>query len=170
MRTKIFILTSILVFAVLLSGCAPALVAQAQGAVSPTPGVSSTVPHTLSVSGSGKAYLNPDIVYITIGVHTEGKDAAEAVASNNTRSQKVADALKGLKVDAKDIQTNNFSIYPQDEFDPDGQKIGTKFVVDNTIYVTLRDLTKIGDTLGAAVQAGANSINVIAFVVADKTP
>jgi hypothetical protein len=128
------------------------------------------MPRTLSVTGSAQAALTPDIAYINIGVHSENVDPKEAVASNNVSSKAVADALKALGVDGKDILTTNFSIYPQDEWGPDGQKIGTKFMVDNTVYVTLRDLTKIGDLLGAAVKAGANSINGIQFDVADKTP
>jgi uncharacterized protein YggE len=42
-------------------------------------------------------------------------------------------------------------------------------VVDNSVYVTVRDLTKLGDLLDATVQAGANNINSIQFDVADKT-
>lgn len=41
--------------------------------------------------------------------------------------------------------------------------------VDNTVYVTVRDLAKLGDLLDAAVRAGANNINSIQFDVADKT-
>lgn len=161
MNRKHVILTSImLVLVVVLSACS---VPAAAPATQPAP-------RTLSVNGNAQAAITPDIAYINIGVHSENVDAKEAVASNNAASQGVADALKAQGVDAKDILTTNFSIYPQDEFGPDGQKIGSKFVVDNTVYVTLRDLTKIGDILGAAVQAGANSINGITFDVADKTP
>jgi hypothetical protein len=42
-------------------------------------------------------------------------------------------------------------------------------MVDNTVYVTVRDLAKLGDLLDEAVEAGANTINSIAFDVADKT-
>jgi len=145
-----------LALVVLLSACAPAQ--------------QDKTPRTLSVNGSALVTLTPDIAYINIGVHAEDKSAAEAVAQNNSKAQAVSDALKAKGVDSKDILTTNFSIYPQDEYSPDGQKTGTHFVVDNTVYVTLRDLGKIGDVIGAAVDAGANSINGIQFDVADKTP
>jgi uncharacterized protein YggE len=45
---------------------------------------------------------------------------------------------------------------------------GTVYFVDNSVFVTLRDLTKIGDVLGAAIDAGANSISGISFDVEDK--
>lgn len=161
MNTQKTILVSILLaLVVLTSACASPAPSAAQPAS----------PRTLSVNGNAQASLTPDVAYINIGVHSENADAKEAVASNNVTAQAVTDALKALGVDEKDIRTSNFSIYPQDEWGPDGQKIGTKFVVDNTVYVTLRDLTKIGDILGAAIAAGANSINGIQFDVADKTP
>lgn len=125
---------------------------------------------TISVSGSGQVYLTPDIAYINIGVQTENADAATAVSNNNTQSQKVIDALKAQGVDAKDIRTTDFSIYPQQQTNSQGQSTGvTKYVVNNTVYVTLRSLDKIGAVLNGVVAAGANSINGIQFDVADRS-
>ena len=161
-RNKTLILSILLSMVILLSACAPS--------ATPAAPATQAAPRTLSVTGSAQASLTPDVAYINIGVHSENADAKEAVAINNTTAQAVTDALVAQGVDAKDISTINFSIYPQDEYGPDGQKTGTKYVVDNTVYVTLRDLAKIGDVLGSAVNAGANSINGIQFDVADKTP
>jgi uncharacterized protein YggE len=126
-------------------------------------------PRTLSVSGSGKSYLTPDLAYISIGVHTEDKDAAKAVAANNVQSEKVSKALMAFDIAAKDIQTTNFSIYPQQQYDPNGKLQGMLYVVDNSVYVTLRDLDKIGELLNTVVKAGANSINGIQFDASDRT-
>lgn len=123
---------------------------------------------TINVTGTGKVTLTPDIAYVSIGVHTEGKDAAEAVASNTSQAQKVVDALKAFKIDPKDIQTINFSIYPQQQYDNEGKPQGITYVVDNTVYVTLRDIDKLGELLDAVVKAGSNSINSIQFDVADR--
>ncbi len=41
-------------------------------------------------------------------------------------------------------------------------------MVDNTVYVTLRDIDKLGELLDAVVKAGSNSINSIQFDVADR--
>lgn len=164
---KLSILTLLVVLcgAWLLSACAGG---QAFAQTPPT-ATSETQPRTLSVTGSGKSYLVPDIAYIYIGVHTENAEASKAVAENTSRSQKVTEALKKFNIAAKDIQTTNFSIYPQQQFDPQGKVIGVLYVVDNTVYVALRDLTKIGDLLDAVVNAGANSISGISFDVEDKT-
>ncbi len=166
MRTKTFLISVLLILAVALAACAPTAITPAQS----TQPTQVPAPRTLSVNGSAVATLTPDIAYISIGVHTENADSKVAVSDNNSESQKVSDAITSMGVDPKDILTKNFSISPQDVVDSTGKKTGTTFVVDNTIYVTLRDLSKIGDLLNAAVAAGANSIYGIQFDVADKTP
>lgn len=124
---------------------------------------------TLSVTGTGRSVIAPDIATINIGVHTENANASEALASNNSQAQNVADALKKIGVDQKDIQTTSFSIYPQQKYGPNGENLGNYYTVDNSVFVTVRDLTKMGDILSAVVAQGANSINGIQFDVADKT-
>jgi uncharacterized protein YggE len=124
---------------------------------------------TLNVNGTGQIFLSPDIAYIYIGVHSEEATAADAVTANNEETQQVIEALKAAGVEAKDIRTTNFSIWPNQQYGPDGQPTGTRYVVDNSVFVTVRELDNLGDLLDAAVSAGANSINSIQFDVADKT-
>lgn len=158
MKTK-----SLIVLAVMSLG---ALLVSACGAAAVNP----QAVRTLSVSGSGQANLTPDIAYIYVGVHTENPTAAEGVAENNTQTQKVIQAIKDFGIDEKDIRTINFSIFPQDKFDPQsGTPTGEKtYVVDNTVYVTVRKLDQLGDLLDTVVKAGANTVNSIQFDVADK--
>jgi hypothetical protein len=91
------------------------------------------------------------------------------VTANNRETQRVIEALKQAGVDAKDIRTTNFSIWPNQQYGPDGQQTSVKYVVDNSVFVTVRELDNLGDLLDSAVSAGANSINSIQFDVADKT-
>ncbi|HVM72672.1 MAG TPA: SIMPL domain-containing protein [Anaerolineales bacterium] len=157
MRTKLSVFAFILVLALALSACASA----------------AAQPRTLAVTGSGTVYLTPDIAYIYIGVHTEDPNLASAVSNNNTQAQALVDALKNAGIAAKDIQTSNFSVYSNNNPSIDkttGQPItGGYYAVDNTVYVTLRDLSHMGKILNTAVSSGANNINSITFDVADKT-
>ena len=79
-------------------------------------------------------------------------------------------AITDFGIDAKDIRTTNFSIWPMDKYDPiSGTPTGEKtYAVDNTVYVTVRELDKLGDLLDTVVQAGANTVNSVQFDVADK--
>jgi hypothetical protein len=160
MKTKTLFASIVLLAALLLSACGPATVI-----ANPAP-----VQRSLTVNGSGVVTLTPDIAYINIGVHNEDATASGAVSSNSTQTQAVVDALRNLGVDAKDIRTTNFSIYPNTQTDPQtGAKLGTTYVVDNTVYVTVRKLDSLGGLLDAVVKAGANNINSITFDVADKS-
>jgi len=158
MRTKLSISGLVIVLALVLSAC----------------GGATAQPRTLNVSGSGTIYLAPDIAYIYVGVHTDDPDLANAVSKNNTQAQALVDALKNAGIDAKDIQTSNFSVYTNgntgfDKATGQATGTGTYYSVDNSVYVTMRDLTKMGKILSTAVASGANSINSIQFDVADKT-
>jgi uncharacterized protein YggE len=165
MKSKLYWFLTILVAAALLTGCAST--AFAQTATPPTP---QPVNRTLSVNGSGKVFLTPDIAYITIGVHTEGATATEAVSDNNEQTQAVISALQSAGIAEKDMQTNNFSIYPQQQYDDQGKPTGeVRYSVDNSVMVTVRNIDTIGDVLDTVVTAGANAINGIQFDVENKT-
>ena len=157
-------ITSLLIIFMLagvaISACAPSTI------------VASSAPaqRTMVVNGTGTVNMTPDIAYINLGVHTEKPTAADAVAENSTQTQLVINALKSAGVDPKDIQTSNFSIYPNSQFDPQtNQKIGTTYVVDNSVNVTVRKLSSLGDLLDAVVKVGANNVNSVQFDVADKS-
>ena len=124
---------------------------------------------TITVSGTGKVTLTPDIAYISIGVNTQSPSAKDAVSQNTTQAQAVIAVIKAAGIAEKDIQTTDFSIYPQQQYDNNGVMTGIVYVVNNPVYVTVRDLNGLGDLLDASVRAGANSINSITFDVADKT-
>ena len=132
-------------------------------------GGTTDLPRTISVSGTGKVYLTPDIATINVGVHTEDVDVAKALSDNTSAAQSVADALKGFGVDGKDIQTTNFSIYPNQTYGPAGEMLGIKYMVDNTVMITVRDLTKLGEILSSVVGEGANNIYGITFDVSGRT-
>jgi hypothetical protein len=159
MRTKYFAFSVLAVLAFVLSACGPTTVNQA----------APENLRTLDVSGIGVVYLTPDIVYINIGVNTQRENAAEAVSINKDQTSAVIQAIKDFGVDPKDIRTTNFSIWSNPQYDPAGQVIGTNYTVDNTVYVTIRDIDKLGNLLDAAIAAGANSIYSIQFDVEDKS-
>jgi len=159
MKTKIIFPFALLVIALALSACGPSNIT-----VQPQ-----TPQRTITVTGTGLVTLTPDIAYISIGVHSQDASATVATNDNNTKAQAVINAIKGFGVEAKDIQTTNFSIYPQQQLDSSGKQIGIIYAVDNTVYVTVRDLTKLGALLDGTVNAGANNISNISFDVADKT-
>lgn len=161
MRTKYFAFAMLAVLALVVSACGPTTINQA----------APENLRTLNVTGVGTVYLKPDIVYINVGVNTQRENAAEAVSINKEQTSAVIQAIKDFGVAEKDIRTSNFSIWSNPQYDPSGSGtiLGTNYSVDNTVYVTIRDIDKLGDLLDAAIAAGANSIYSIQFDVEDKT-
>lgn len=123
---------------------------------------------TLSASGSGKVAIVPDVAYINIGVRVDADEVSDALSKNNIQANEISEALQSFGVDAKDIQTSNFNVYPMSDYGMDGQISRKYFVVENTVYVSVRDLSKLGEILDAVVRSGANTINGITFDVTDK--
>jgi uncharacterized protein YggE len=188
MNKKFLSIMACVALIVLLSACAPAFAPGVSLSVAPAnvksdsaPAQNQPVPaqqtaatalppmRTLNVTGVGTVYLTPDIATVMVGVHSENKDVTAAVNANNAAVQKVKDALVKFGIDEKDIQTQNFNVYQNQKFDAQGQPTDSIYAVDNTLSVTVRDISKIGKLLGTVVTSGANSINGITFDVSDKT-
>jgi uncharacterized protein YggE len=188
MNKKFLSIMAVVALIVLLSACAPAFAPGVSLSVVPANAKSDSAPaqnqpapaqqtaptaqppiRTLNVTGVGTVYLIPNIATIMIGVHSENKDVTEAVNANNAAVQKVKAALVKSGIDEKDIQTQNFNVYQNQKFDAQGQPSESVYAVDNTLSVTVRDISQVGKLLGTAVTSGANSINGITFDVSDKT-
>lgn len=120
--------------------------------------------NVVTVVGSGKLSVKPDIAYLSIGVVTEAKTAKEAQSANAT---KVAALTKLLKetwgISDKDIQTGQFYVQPNYTYsDKEGQQI-KGYSAQHSLEVTYRDLAKVGQLLDAVSAAGANRIDNIRF-------
>ncbi len=127
-----------------------------------------TTKSNVSVTGIGVAKARPDTASISIGVVSEGKTAKQALDQNTAAMGRVIVELKGQKVDAKDIQTTNFTVRPKFQHFKDGKPpaiIGYRVV--NSVRIMVRNLKLLGAILDQAVSLGSNQINGIAFTVED---
>ena len=152
---------SILLFVVMLAG--------ALSACATTSDKNGDYQRTLNVAGNGKVYLIPDIAYINLGTRSQAEKVSDALSANNAQAQAIKDALINFGVDEKDIQTTAFNVYPQQDYSPEGEVTRTTYVVENTVFIKIRDLSRMGEMLDATVRAGANSINGISFDVENRT-
>ena len=141
----------------------------ALAACAPASGGAYSSVNTLGVTGQSQVSLIPDIAYISIGVRTEASDVSRAVSQNARQVDDVMAALEMAGVSIADMQTTNFSVYSYDQYDFEGQPSGVTFNAENTVYVTVRNLSQMGELLDSAVGAGANSIWGIQFDVEDKS-
>jgi len=118
----------------------------------------------ITVVGHGKAQGIPDTAQIQLGVQSEAPTAREALSSNNSQMQALVAKLKELGVADKDLQTSNISIYPR--YDNQGRKIEA-YQVTNTLTVMIRNVSETGALLDQVVDAGANNMSGIVFLIDD---
>jgi uncharacterized protein YggE len=128
-----------------------------------------SLPRTITVQGMGQIAATPDVASVTIGVVTEDREPAAALAENNTAMDKLFAILKRFKVAEKDRRTSGFSVSPQSQRSND--RTGPSFIVGyrvtNQVTVKYRNLKNLGRLLTALVEDGANRINGIGFTFDD---
>ncbi len=127
---------------------------------------------TITVVGQGSVSIKPDIARVSLGVETSSATIGEAVEENETIMTSILEALESLGIEAKDIQTTNYSItldrYPEPLLQESSSgESQLKYRVSNMVSVTIRDLDSVGDVLDAVLEAGANDIWGISFAADD---
>ncbi|MGH2543518.1 MAG: SIMPL domain-containing protein [Ardenticatenaceae bacterium] len=124
---------------------------------------------TVSVSGSGEISAVPDQATIELGVRTQASTAAEALDENNAKMQALTGTLRQAGIAARDIQTSDFSIWPQYRNPSEGETTISGYEVSNRVAIKVRDLSAFGEILDQAVQAGGNQVNSIQFGFGDPS-
>jgi uncharacterized protein len=127
---------------------------------------------TMSIIGSGEVKAKPDIGVVTLGVIRRADTAAATLKQNNDAMAEIIALLQQSGIDAKDIQTTNFSVNPAYHYDNDNQQppriIG--YDVSNQVTIIVRKLDAMGTILDSAVGKGSNQIQGIAFSIDDPRP
>jgi hypothetical protein len=121
----------------------------------------------LSVSAEGRVESAPDMATISLGVVTEGRTAAEAMAENSRRMTGLTQALRRAGVAERDIQTSNVSVNPVYVYAENQSPRITGYQANNTVSARVRNLDNTGRVIDAAVSAGGNTVNGISFSHAD---
>lgn len=104
-------------------------------------------------------YSAPDVAQIGAGVTTRAPTAQEAVRQNAQAMEQVIAKLRALGIESRDIQTSNFNLSPQYDYNHEGgARTFIGYDVNNQVQVKLRDLERAGEVLDALVAAGANNI------------
>ena len=130
----------------------------------------STSGRTIHVTGSGTVTGEPDIATLNLGVSVEKETVAEAREEAASAMTALIDSLKANDVAEKDINTENFSIYPQYDYTEEGRVL-RGYRVNNTVRAKVRELNILSDVIDDAAEAGGDNIvlNSIQFMIEDTT-
>jgi hypothetical protein len=126
--------------------------------------------HTISVAGTGRVTLSPDVADLRLGVTFTRATVKEAREVAAVRMTAVLAALKKLGVADKDIQTAMLGLQPVYDYSTGGNPPRlTGFQMINAVSVVVRDLDKLGDLIDTSLLAGATSLDGVSFRVEDQT-
>jgi uncharacterized protein YggE len=154
----------------LAGGLVAAAIASPAFAPRPIAGADPATPpeHTITVSGTGKVTVSPDIADLRLGVSVTKPTVKAARAQAADSMTKVIAALKRLGIADADIKTTNLSLQPVYTYPSNGgtPKL-TGYMLSNTVAVTIRDLDKIGDAIDDGLAAGATTMDGVSFRVED---
>ena len=113
-------------------------------------------------------HSRPDVAQIGAGVQTRAQTAQEAVRQNAAAMERLIARLRDLGIERRDIQTSNFSLNVQYDYNREGGPPSfVGYDVTNQVSVRLRDTDRIGPVLDALVAAGANNIFGPNFLLED---
>jgi len=130
--------------------------------------------NAITVSDTGEVYAKPDLALTTFSVVNEAKTVAEAISENAKKMNAVIDFVKSQGVEDKDVKTTSFNIYPRYEWYepecltypcPTGTRVLVGYEVQQSLQVKIRDMTKIGDIIQGATDAGANQMGDLQFTI-----
>lgn len=146
-------------------------------------GVAAT--NTIQVSGHGEVLAVPDIATFSFSVVSDKATVAAAQAGATATANAVTDYLTGAGISKDDIQTTDYSVEPQYEYQnaacpnepvtngaistaavvycPPGKQVLTGYEVDQTTTVKVRDTSKAGDLLAGVGSKGATEVSGLTF-------
>lgn len=152
--------------ALVLAAAIPSIAA-AQSPMPPMGGPPPIQGTLLSVSAEGKTTATPDMAVISLGVMTDGATAQAAVSENATRMNALMAAVRRAGVAERDVQTSNLSVNPQYQYGDNQPPRLTGYQANNQVTVKVRDVSKLGRIMDAAVGAGGNTVNGVNFTFQD---
>lgn len=128
-------------------------------------GISAEQKHSITITGEGKVTGIPDVAKIQLGYNVEKKTVAEAQKDNTDKMNTLIDKLKkDFKIEAKDIQTTNYNIYPQYDWSNNKQTL-RGYQVSQNVSIKVREIDKVSNILDAAGQLGLNQVGSLAFEI-----
>lgn len=127
---------------------------------------------TLTINGAATLKKPADQLYLSVAVLTEADNAEAALENNNLKMQGVIAAIQAEELTQKEYSTGQFNIapvyapYPKNR-NPDWTQKINGYRVTNALSIQTDKLERAGKIIDAVTQAGANSIDHIAFGLKD---
>ena len=115
---------------------------------------------TITVTGVGHVAVVPDQLGFQLSVSVLRDDLDQAMNDGNSTMQAVVDSLKAAGVADKDVQTTDVSLYPEYGREKGQPRTLRGYRVNQTVSVTVEDLSKASDIVSTALAAGGAGVSL----------
>jgi uncharacterized protein YggE len=129
----------------------------------------STSPGTITVGGTGRIAVEPDVADLRLGVSVARPTVDGARADAAAAMTAILAAVRGAGVGSRDIRTTLVSVQPRYDYRDGKPPLLTGYELANTVEVTIRDLAALGAVIDGSLTAGATSMDGLSFRVDDPT-
>ncbi|HEU4921129.1 MAG TPA: SIMPL domain-containing protein [Candidatus Limnocylindrales bacterium] len=123
----------------------------------------------ITVPGTGRVTVEPDIATVRLGVVVVRPSAAAARETAAATMSAILAAVGNAGVERRDLRTALVSLNPVTDYSSERGPRVTGYQVANTVEVTVRDLSAAGDVIDAGLGAGATSLDGLEFRLDDGT-
>lgn len=155
-----------------LKRCIPPLVAALTLAGTPLLAQQPAAPpaqRTIRVSGTGEARAQPDQARVSFAVETSAPTAKGAGEQNARAMTGVLQALTGAGVPREDLETSNYTLYPDYSRPQPGQEPEIRgYRAVNSVSFETGELARVGPLIDVALGAGANRLSGVSFSLRDS--
>lgn len=134
--------------------------------------------NTITVSGEGEVTAVPDTATFSVTILERAETVAEAQEIATAKSNDIVAYLESEGIDEKDVQTADYSVYPEyeystrtcaiDEYCVPGKQTLIGYQVSQTITIKVRDTEQAGDLLTGVGELGASQVSGLSFTIDDE--
>jgi hypothetical protein len=121
---------------------------------------------SITVHGTGRVTLTPDMATVDLGVSTRAATASAAQESAATKMTAVLAAVRSFGIADKDLATVSVNLSPTYDYNDGNQKL-TGYEASQTLEVKVHKLGDTGSLIDSAVTAGASIVQGISLTVSD---
>ncbi len=123
---------------------------------------------TLTVQGTATVTAPPDMVSVTARVSAKAGSVSAAQEHMNAIVAQVTGKLLELGVLAEDIVTQDYSFYPNYNYDGGTQTL-INYEASHILSITCRDIEMLDSVIGVVTDGGVSELYSVAYDVANRT-
>lgn len=123
---------------------------------------------SISVTATGDAVLETDLATVDLGVTSAGATGDAAQDANTEKVNALLTKLKELGIEERDLQTTNYSIYPQYDYNVSPPAV-VGYEATQTVTARIRNKDMVGSILATAGDLGATNVGNVRYEADDSS-